>query len=398
MPLVTAERWQNRRWSTDLGPRGSRITAWGVPLALRLHDEHPIQAEGDLDGDDKALVGPGRVGRHYDLPGGHRLIWREVKPGDVPHPLRPFEETPGELDHLAEHGVRLSVLRLARVPEAPVWRHILSYPPGTRFVHQPPLTQVEIDEGGVRPKAVVGSYAVLDAEGCKIGHILRPCAISADRTKRAWGAIRIEGGISEVAFRPDDLKALGRGALLFGLDTFGFDSVGGSLEYGYAFKIGAGGKHSPAQDGNADSISFYYSYHSPRFTLGLYEDASDYPGALVADSDGDGQLASADWLTLDLDQPCSVSASTSYWIAAHPDDTAGDFKWHYDGASGYSVRGFYLFDSSISYTAGQLPDPFPSGRHLFSNRLLSIYVTYTPSGGPTGVAPQFMHLARIRRA
>jgi len=165
VPLVTAERWRNRRWSTDIGPRGSRITAWGVPLALRLHDDHAIQAEGDLDGDDDALVGPGRVGRHYDLPGGHRLIWREVKPGDVLHPLRPFEETPGELDHLAEHGVRLSVLRLASVPENPVWRHRLSCPPGTQFVYQPPLMQAQIDEGAERPRAVVGSY-VVSATSC----------------------------------------------------------------------------------------------------------------------------------------------------------------------------------------------------------------------------------------
>jgi len=393
VPLVTTKRWRNRRWSTDLGPRGSRITAWGMPLALRLHDDHTIQAEGDLDGDDDALVGPGRVGRHYDLPGGHRLIWREVGPGDVAHPLRPFEETPGELDHLAEHGVRLSVLRLAAVPDRPIWRHCLTYPPGTRFVYQPPLTQAEIDEGAMRPRAVVGSYAVLDAKGCKIGHILRPCAISADRTKRLWGVIQIQDGVSEVAFRRDKLEALGQGAVVFGLDTFGYTSIGATGQGRSRDYMFAEGPHSPASDGQAEVVHLYTEVgYSRPVTLGLYSDNGGTPegGSLLRDT-AEGTLPDFDgWADLDLDTPVSVTGGQDYWIGARWSNGAAQLR--YDSVSGYSE-----YYKSSPYSAGQLDNPYPTEATQVSNREYSAYVSYTPSGAGV-VAPQFMHLARMRRA
>jgi len=396
VPLVTTERWRNRRWATDLGPRGSRITAWGMPLALRLHDDHPVQAEGDLDGDDEALIGPGGVGRHYDLPGGHRLIWREVKPGDVAHPLRPFERTPGELDHLAEGGVRLSVLRLASVPENPIWRHRLTYPAGTRFVYQPRLTQAEIDEGCVQPRAVVGSYAVLDAEGCKIGHILRPCAISADRTKRVWGAISIEKGVSRVAFRPDDLKALGTGALLFGLDTFGYATLGGAGHLRGARFARAAGPHSPASDGTANEVHIGCNtdgIHAGKATLGFWQDSSNYPGARVGDT---GEISvtnsSPAWVSATLDSPQpAVYAAQSYWIGLHQDSSLYLYLRYDSGTLNHR-------HAETTYVAGEVPDPYPSSSTLTTSRDYSVYIVYTASGGPTGVAPQFMHLARMRRA
>jgi len=386
VPLVTAERWRNRRWSTDIGPRGSRITAWGVPLALRLHDDHAIQAEGDLDGDDDALVGPGRVGRHYDLPGGHRLIWREVKPGDVLHPLRPFEETPGELDHLAEHGVRLSVLRLASVPENPVWRHRLSCPPGTQFVYQPPLMQAQIDEGAERPRAVVGSYVVRDGDGCKVGHILRPCALSADRTKRVWGAIQIQDGVSEVTFRPDALTALGPGALLFGLDTFGYTSVGGSfLEWTSPSYTYAVGPYTCPSAGTATDLHFYARLLTgANGKLGLYTDASGEPDDLL-ESTAEFTWTSRAWNTHSINQ--GVSASTDYHVGQGADGGVGIY---YDSGTSKYHR------SEQDYADG-LPDPW-NGSVLYSNLDVSAYVTYTPSGGGAGAAPQSMHYARLRRA
>jgi len=90
--------------------------------------------------------------------------------------------------------------------------------------------------------------------------------------------------------------------------------------------------------------------------------------------------------------------------SGEPDDlleSTAEFTWT---SRAWNTRVGIYYDSGTSkyhrseqdYADG-LPDPW-NGSVLYSNLDVSAYVTYTPSGGGAGAAPQSMHYARLRRA
>lgn len=376
MPLVTRERWNNKRWTATVCARGSSHVLWGVPASVSIHEELAVQKTADLDGDSVALIGSGEVGQYYDLAGGGRLVWRHVERKDQPHPLSPWEENPGELDHLAEGGARLSCLLLSSVPGKHAWKHRLTLPAGVKLYRQDALTKDEIDAGDVRPNAVVGSYAVYDATGCKIGHILRPCALSEDRSKRVWGSIAIVDGVSLVRFDPKALAELGKNATVYGLDTFGYTSVGASVSGGAPNEMSGYGAWSPAADGTAESVAIYTSNGAgSSATLGIYAGTSA-AGALVADTGGGTIIVG--WTTQNLDSPTAVYAASSYWLAMN-NNTSYGASMHYDLVSGFNEA-----HKTSTYAVGTLDNPFGTPTLTRSNREGSCYVTYTPAS--SGIA------------
>lgn len=403
MAFVTKRRWNNKRWSTEVDQYGSRHSLWGVPATVAIHEESrgKIQQQRDIDADPDAaaLVGAGGVGRSYDLAGGNKLFWREVTRqaphGDLragaaiggigdtagqEHPLAPFETEPGELDHLAEGGARVSAMRLASVPADPIWRHRLTLPAGCRLPYQPALTRREIDEGSIRPAAVVNSYAVKDATGCKIAHILRPCAIPANRDleRRIWGTISITGGVSTVSFDRAALADLGPGALLFGLDTFGYTSVGASTWYpSTGRQYDWSGYASPA-DGDATAV-YIYGWLSPANTItaGISADDGDgggKAGTLLRDSAATNLTNTHQWYQIPLDSSLSITNGTTYHPISNCSATMGSAYDNAGGSAWYEFR---------AYTAGSLADFASWTSPSLQNP--SAYIEHTPSGG--GGAP-----------
>ena len=177
--FVTKARWAQRgsriiaRRRDDQGRPFEEWESWGVRIRRRL-------TTASL-----AIDRPITNGREFDVRAGVRLRWQTTDN------LAPFEETAGELKHLAEWGASITSCVLATAPAAD-WsvRHRLELPAGSTLAYQPPLTQAEKDEGCVRPAAVVGSYAVFGPAGCKVAHTPRPCAVDANG-KRVWGTITI---------------------------------------------------------------------------------------------------------------------------------------------------------------------------------------------------------------
>lgn len=373
MPFVTPKRWDNKRWTTEEGSRGSRMKLWGVPASLALDPSHVVQGENPLDGDDEALIGPGKVGRSYDLAGGDRLVWREVTKVESKHPLAPFEDRDGELDHLAEGGCRLSCLRLARVPDDPTWRHRLEFSNGASLIYQPALTPHELSQGFVRPAGVVGSYAVYDVTGCKIAHVLRPCALSANRERRAWGAIEIVDGVSTVRFAKADLQGLGPNPTIYGLDTFGYTSIGASEQYpSINWQHGYYG-YSPAGDGNATDVYVYCvrGSASTRLTCGVFSDSGGAPANLLRDTGEITPSGAYAWNQTTLDSPLAVVGGTTYHAGIN---TGGEIiGLKLDGRVGYDV-----YRESATYSAGALVD-FSSPAVWVQNQEVSVYVEYTPA-------------------
>lgn len=382
MPMVTAQRWRGRSWGAEslavvAGQAEARVRAWGVAVRKRLL--HAIVAHGAIDG-----------GRRFDLDAHSRLDWTAA--GD----LAALETEPGELAHLAEGGAHLSVLRLARLPDECVWLHALDAP-GARFVYQPPLTPEEIAEGCIRPPAVVGSYAVFAADdGRKVAHIPRPVAVDA-RGERVWGTIEIAGGVSTVRF---DRAALRErlhwgleGITIYGLDTFGYTSIGGSGDYltqGIRYILA---DSQPSSGGDAESITFRtksWSLSEGSVACALYSESASKPSGKLAEDTTGINYTHGTWDTCEFDSSYAVAASTQYWLAIwnHVDEGA-TICLSYDSGTGDSYK------ESTSPEAFNWPSTAsPTGEG--AGKVYSIYCTYTPSGG--GALPMAMNHYRRRRS
>ena len=360
MTFVTTQRWNARKWTTTVcdvvdGKPELRVNAWGTAIGKRMR----VAPTGKAD---RAR------GKRFALSATSAIEWYDSDN------LAPFEETPGELKHLAEFGAHISCLKGDPPPPGKwKWETDLLLPEGVVIAYQPELTTEEKDRGAVRPAAVVGSYAVFDAEGCKIAHILRPCVVDATG-KRVWGTLSIADGVSTVTFRAADVKHLAAPVTIYGLDTFGYTSVGGSYAGWSAANLSTFGPFTAPANGSATAVSIYLTYvggHS--WTLGIYADNGGTPvgGALLRDTAGANDAN--DWNEQALDSPLAITSASVYWIG-HNHATSSPRIW-YD-----SVAGFSWSYAASAYSAGSLPNPCPSST-VQANHKCSAYITYTPAGG-----------------
>jgi len=376
MAFVTKARWRDRTWRSErldlvAGQAEARLVAWGAAVRKRLLA--PVSAHASI----------GR-GHRFDLDASSRLEWTTADD------LAPFETEPGELAHLAEGGAHVSCLRLSRMPDECVWRHELELP-GVRLTYQPPLTAAEISEGCTRPPAVVGSYAAFALDdGRKVAHILRPVAVDG-HGNRVWGTIRIADGISTVRFDPAALRSLawgGDGIAIYGLDTFGYTSVGGSSgtlvqDYDIAHKCPT----APDSDGTVTAI---WAYVDPAggdavVVVGIWDHdaANNLPENLLGSSVG---LWTNPLGWKEESVSASVTASTQYWLGWNTESRA--VVAYYDAGTRY-VYHARTYD-------GTLPDPFGNSINGSGARDYSIYATYTPTGGGLSIPVAMDHYRRRR--
>lgn len=384
MSLVSQRRWQRRTtdWNRSdsalfgrlVSPARGRgrpaadLNLWGQPVRLWLGE----RADGPADElPCREVAG----GWEFDLDASRRLrVQHAAQVGwmaAVAGALQP------------EFGAVQQTLVLDPKPrDFPDWRTRLALPRGVALTPQGALAPDEIAEGCHRPDSVVGSLALFDG-GAKLGHVYRPRAHDA-----AGRACWLELSVAAVA----DGVVLGVGlpaseqarqwwrdavAPVFIDPTFGYTTVGGTSINASEDYVAAYGPFAPASDGAVTSVAMYLTgwSGSQQYTLGVYDDSSGSPDALLRD--GGGATASGDgWCTDTLDSGLSVTASTPYWLAENNDSTP--LSW-YDTASGFHLKRGGL----STYAHGSLADPIGTISLTRTDRKYSIYATYTAAGGAT---------------
>lgn len=382
--FVTKARWAARGVKdividvADGKPR-LRATVWTVPIEKDFPGAWP--------GTHRAIA----KGREFDLPNGRVLRW------ETSDSLTPFEVVPGELAHLAEWGAHITSIVFAAAPPAGFTiAHKLTLGVGTVVAYQPELTQAEKDEGCARPRAVVGSYAVFDASGCKIMHIPCPVLIDAAGTK-VWGTIQINPPVgpptgvftSIVSFKAVDFAGLVFPVTAYGLDTFGYSGAGGSSSNMGAHDCAVSGPYTPGSNGTATTIHIECANHNgDGMTAGLYLDNAGTPDGLLADTaEVTGAQDARQWVTFTIDGAgVAVTTAQSIWIAHNRDDLT-TLYWDADTAT-------WKYDTDMTYVAGTLENPWTVTTGTF-NRKMQAYVTFAPTVAG-GVAPQWMHYFRQR--
>jgi len=352
MALITQTRWEARRWNAAGierldGVPTAVLDCWGVRLRKRWLS---------------AALNAGRSvadGYEFDLSTKARLRWLH----------RPVDRL--GFDWL-EGGVlkeQIVLDSLAGVPDPAVFDVLVELPPGVTLHYQPALTQEEIDQGAVRPAPVVGSYAVFDGAGAKLGHIFRPFAETA-LGQRRWLDLTLSphalGVVLRIVLDRGVLEALPPAAWPVVIDpTLGYTSIGASTVGVNQDNESAVGSFTSGAAGTMDNVRTYGSNSVPA-TMGVYADSSTYPGALVGDSAG-GNTVAGNWTIQNVSG--SIAASTPYWVAFA--GGTSPFNMRYDSAAlTWKYKG-------KAYSAGNLSDPFPAGAGQNSNYKLTLYATYT---------------------
>lgn len=358
MALVMQTRWEARTAGSGRGGSGTRgidrvdglpsviLDAWGVPLVKRY--DGPCLATG------KALDN----GRRFDLSAKDCLEW----------------ETVPASGGLYEFGGVKERIVLGEKPTSPQWRFRFETPPGVRLHYQGELTPEEIARGNTRPPEIVGSYAVYDASGCKIGHFLRPHATDANG-KFTWLELSaVDGPPWGFFLTIRGVKAWFDAAKYPVVvdPTFGYTTVGASSAEFWPNIIWGFGPETPASSGNATDVRIYGTGAANlSATLALYAVSTGLPGSLLRDGGGVSVgTGAAAWYTDTLDSPVAVVGGTSYYLGQN--HGTANFTLYYDASA---VRTPY-YKSSTTHVPGSLSSPFPSSPSAWTQASVSIYATY----------------------
>lgn len=159
------------------------------------------------------------------------------------------------------------------------------------------------------------------------------------------------------------------------MSDLGYTSIGGS---GSALSDGTlvgFGPYTAPSSGTITSVSVYTDVAVPA-TVGVYVDSGGSPGALLAQSTG-GTSTAGGWTTFSVTG--SLVSATDYWIGFE-NGTSG-ITFVYD--AGTHGLAYY---TGLSYSAGNLPDPFQPGFFTAASRDYSGYITYIAIGGGAGHA------------
>jgi len=282
---------------------------------------------------------------------------------------------------------------------------------GLDFFYQPPLTaeitqeqkdkgytatETDIfDENGApishRPENVVGSYAVyhstkggmndINGKDYKTGQafmIYRPHIIDANGVE-TWGILHIENGIYSVEIPQEFLdKAV---YPIKSNDTIGYNTGGASEDYWTVSKI----SYSYVASGSGTLTNFYAYFRKNDSTtngdsvkVALYTDSGGSPNAPIAGSNIELTATSTtkNWYNNAISG--SITNGNTYWTAI-----TCVYENNHPSYFGYtSVSGSKRAASDYS-TFPQ--NPYGTITSTTDNEKISIYATYTPSGGSSAI-------------
>lgn len=263
---------------------------------------------------------------------------------------------------------------------------------GLEFYYQPPLDmELRVDgerydyvnathglfKGEVvtyRPENVVGSYAVYmtnpkSGSTGKLYHIYRPLIIDANGLT-VWGDMTVTKTGLSIAI---DDKFLAEAAYPVVVDpTFGYTSIGASTD-NIVTANALFAKFTLTEDGTATKITAYLNdplSDGADCKAAIYSESGTAPTDLIINS-GVTAVSGAAWYNFTIDQ---ALVAAEYWITVIHDTQITQYFDSTGGTSEYEVGG-------ISYP--NFPDPATTENWSEGTLKVSIYVTYTASGGPT---------------
>jgi len=306
-----------------------------------------------------------------------------LKTDKIQNPVKDGDKIKTDNIHFYEldEGYEFEVI-LAEKPKSNVIEFTIE-DKGISYYYQPELTQEEIAQGAERPENVIGSYAVYTSEQkinyqgqkeykCgKVGHIYRP-RIEDANGDWTWGDLKIEKGILSVTISQEFLdKAVYPVRHAAGF-TFGFTGAG--LSAG-ASSGACYGSHATGAAGTATKITILVPLYSGSAyrKYGLYTDGSTL--TLVTNGNTDEVYTPNNASDISYDFTFSSNPTISaveYWIIGFPSTSETGVSVRYD--AGDANIGMNKFS-----TNGNPPATITS--HTLSTRKMSIYCTYTSSGG-----------------
>lgn len=304
--------------------------------------------------------------------------------------------------HIDEDGNFKWDMRFDSKPSKNVFEWELLSSPAISFFYQPELTQEEIDKGMIRPPKVVGSYAVYCDKGyhCqdqsgqtivnyrtgKLCHIYRPLCTDALGVQ-SWADLLIVNGKLSITIPQGFLDSASYPVTLD--PTFGYTTAGGSQHNeGYNRIHGIGGSYGvPGSAGSVTKISAHLKVNASthcEWRAGLYDASgaawyNDTSADLVSpqsDNAGDITNTTAAWLDATFSTSASVTAK-QYAVCIYVN---ADNEFSYPVYISYDTTASVLWIfKTESYPT------WPATLNILDivndGKILSIYATYTESGG-----------------
>ncbi len=154
--------------------------------------------------------------------------------------------------------------------------------------------------------------------------------------------------------------------------TFGNTSIGANFNNGSANPLCT--VYTAPANGTVTSISWYGRVQvAGSGAAAIYSDSGGAPNVVLAQSSVVSVPTVAGWNTFTLSQ--AITSGTPYWLCVTKDQ---NYDTQYDtGAANQSTY-------DVGTPGATFPSPWPGGSS-FLNWAISIYATYTPSGGATVV-------------
>lgn len=298
------------------------------------------------------------------------------------------KEVVTEAVNFGDGGFKVDIL-LDEKPDTNVFCYAIQGAENYDFFYQPPLTEQDIAEGASRPPEIDGSYAVYhktlanhiegqtNYETGKVMHIPRPQVWSmSDVETKVWADMNYDNGNLCVTVPQDFLD---KAEYPVRVDpTFGYTTAGATEGLMGSNDENDSTHSSLGAAGTVTDVTFYARRVTTNreFRGGIYR-VSDV-AFLAGGNEVVVNSSVAQWWT-STGLSLSVSA-TNYYVAFLVNNvTGGDVaSYYYDTVT-----------AANRVTAGSLTYPtWPTtGSIISSTRRLSIYATYTASGGSSSTTP-----------
>lgn len=267
---------------------------------------------------------------------------------------------------------------------------------GVEYFYQPEITDEEVTEYADRrgltiaeakvkcqPENVIGSYAIYAKEykhnvvggkeyKCgKVGHIYRPQIEDANGVK-VWGELKIDKGLLTVTIPQEFLDNATYPVRHAAGLTFGYTTIGTGFAVGI-YNIASGAVYALSEAGTVASITACVNVYAgtAKFKWALFDTSNN---KIAQTNEVTRSSTPYDWLSSNLTAPSVLSAGNYYlWAKGDPDGS--------DGVASDSASNISRYESMAYASAFPATIVSPTT----SDKKMSIYATYTASGGSSAI-------------
>jgi hypothetical protein len=361
-------------------PQGERVEIAKDRAAMTLkgwNDEYAITITPQIPAA-PTFGAAEKIDRPFDTAADRPLLSQQMqfREGDVTAFIEPKEGTANEFD---------IDFTLHASPPTNVFEYKIEGAEQFEFFYQPELTPEEIAEGAERPENAIGSYAVYHTEKAnhrvgstnyatgKVFHIYRPKAIDANGAE-VWADLSYSEGVLAVTVPEKWLKTAAYPVIVD--PTLGYTNAGASFLSFTNDGIIATGSYSFG-GGDLTNISFYTNTggNSRSVRGGVYNSDNTFAGG----SANDTAISTVQWLSPSL--ILNLGSGTFLLALFRDASTSGNVvRFYYDATGVLDYR-------SQTVTFPNWPNPHSLATNNTLDRELSVYITYTASGGGGSVAP-----------